>query len=606
MRNTITNGAMPGGYSMATPLPVNKAQAHKKTAKRSFPFHKTWLKRACWLLLLAGVVYLILMWWKPARTFRDPLSIPFGLSGNFGELRSNHFHMGLDVRTNGKENLPVYAVADGYVSRIIIEQYGLGKAIFITHNNNYTTVYAHLNTFYDDLEDAVEKRQYADSKRELDITFPAGTFPVDKGAFIAYSGNTGGSEAPHLHFELRNTKTDNNLNPLLYGYEIEDEVAPVLKGLYWYNRQYSTYRAGANAISLEGSNGDYHAAKKVVKVRSPRISLGIRGEDRCSDKRFVFGIYSVELWFDGELIHEATLDNFSYKDSRYINACVDYSRYIRMGSYVQHLSVLPGNKLAAVKGDGIMDLSDGRAHAFKLIMRDVFNNASTLESSIQYSGHTEPPASLVPGVQTLVPGKEQVVNSGSATLYFSNKAFYDTVQFLLMEQVNAGPNKASALVGLHNASVPVHDEYTIKLKANPAISAKWKNRVIMQLNDGKQKYAVKGKWEGVYMSARFNALGTVQLLLDTTPPVIQTAGWRNGQAFSQSSIKLPVHCKDETDAIARFRAEIDGRWALYDQKGDDFAVIIPSTCKPGRHQVKIEIADVAGNVATQEYAFVKE
>jgi hypothetical protein len=198
------------------------------------------------------------------------------------------------------------------------------------------------------------------------------------------------------------------------------------------------------------------------------------------------------------------------------------------------------------------------------------------------------------------------VNGRSATIYFSNKAFYDTVPFLLKEQVNTGANKASALVALHNASVPVHDEYTVKLKANPAISAKWKNRVIMQLNDGRQKYAVKGKWEGAYMSARFSSLGTVQLLLDTTPPVIQAAGWRNGQSFSQSAVKLPLRCKDETDAIARFRAEIDGRWALYDQKGDDFTVIIPSACKSGRHQVKIEIADVAGNITTQQYAFVKE
>jgi len=156
----------------------------------------------------------------PQNYFRNPLNIPMQLAANFGAIRSNHFHMGLDLRTNSQENLSVLASADGYVSRIKVERYGFGNAVYITHPNGYTTVYAHLNTYFDALDAYVKERQYKDEKWEQDITFQPGQFPVTKGQLIALSGNTGGSAGPHLHFEIRDTKTEECLNPLLFGFAI--------------------------------------------------------------------------------------------------------------------------------------------------------------------------------------------------------------------------------------------------------------------------------------------------------------------------------------------------------------------------------------------------
>lgn len=609
MNDPVIRGQWPVHTAMDIPAGhqgQSAATTHKASAKHTRPSFRAWIK--WWpagLLLIAGIIgYRVYL--APRAGFRDPLPGSFRLSGNFGELRSNHFHMGLDVRTNGQENLPVYAVADGYVSRIIIEEQGLGKAVFITHPNGYTTVYAHLNQFYPALEAAVEAQQQASEKREQDLSFAATRFPVNKGQLIARSGNTGGSEAPHLHFELRDTRTGNNLNPLLHGFEMPDDSKPVLKGLYWYNRQYSTYRTTGNSITLTGDDGAYHAARLVIKVRSPFISLGIRAVDKSNDNRFQFGIYRAELRLDGVLVHEAQLDNFSYADSRYINACVDYTKWFKTGLYVQHLAILPGNHLPALKGAGILDLSDKQVHQVNIRLYDVNNNVTTFESPVQYSGATEDPQPVTPGAVSVLPGKENTVTSRQCKVRFPAGAFYDTVFFALKEQPNPGANKASALVSLHNASIPVHDNYTVSLKALPFVTERLKQRVIMQLNTGKNKYTAKGAWKDNRLTASFNTLGTVQLLIDTVPPIVQPVNWQSGQSFMEETIELKLLCKDEIAGVANFRAALDGEWLLFDRKGDDFTLLIPSNCKRGKHQLTINVTDVAGNSTQRMLAFIKD
>lgn len=608
MNNPATRGQRPMPITMDIPVrPKEQATVPKKTRPPHTSISaRPWLRWwPLFLLIVVGIV-IYALYYSPRSAFSDPLALSFRLSGNFGELRNNHFHMGLDVRTNGEENLPVYAVADGYVSRIIIEEYALGKAIFITHPNGYTTVYAHLNRFYEPLEAAVEAQQQAGQKREQDISFAAGRFPVTKGQEIALSGNTGGSEAPHLHFELRDTRTGNNLNPLLYGFEMADDQPPVLKGLYWYNRQYSTYRSPGNSISLQWTGGAWHATRKVVKVRSPRISLGIRAEDKSNDSRFQFAIYRTELRLDDKLIHESTLDNFSYTDSRYINACVDYPKWMRTGLYVQHLGVLPGNHLPAWKGSGLLDLSDGRVHRINIRLFDVSNNMTTFENEVQYSGAVETPQPLLPGTKVLLPGIENTVTGNNCKVYFSKTAFYDTVFFNLKEQSNTGAHKASPLVSLHNASIPVHDNYRISLKALPFVTERLRKRVVMQLNNGKKKSASKGTWKDNWLTASFNTLGTVQLLLDTIPPTIRLVNWQSGQSFTTDDIELKLLCSDETDGVTSFRAELDGQWLLFDRKGNDFTLAIPGKCRPGKHQLAVAITDVAGNTTQQTFSFVKQ
>ena len=240
----------------------------------------------------------------PQNYFRDPLNIPIQLASNFGELRQDHFHMGLDIRTQSRENLPVFAAAGGYVSRIKIEKYGYGKAIYITHPNGYTTLYAHLNFFYNALEKYVEDKQYKDESWEQDFTLPENLFPVTKAQFIANSGNTGGSQGPHLHFEIRDTKTGNNINPRLFGLPVPDTKPPVLFGLYWFDRRYSVYNVQPQQISITHKNNVYKATSAVVEVGSPVITLGFRAEDLTNNSPFKFGVYHASLSIDDSLLFE--------------------------------------------------------------------------------------------------------------------------------------------------------------------------------------------------------------------------------------------------------------------------------------------------------------
>lgn len=558
--------------------------------------------------------------------FRQPLDISLQLAANFGELREDHFHMGLDIRTMGREDLPVYAAADGYISHVTIGQYGLGHALFITHPNGRTTVYGHLNRFFPELSALVQQRQYAAECWEQELDLPPGRFPVQKGQLIAYSGNTGSSQAPHLHFEIRDTHTGRNINPLLAGFTIPDELPPVIKGLYWYDRRISTYSGRARKIALTSKEGVCRTNEPVIKVSSPLVSLGISATDKTSNSPHLSGIFHAELWLDGSLLHSFRLSDLSYTDTRYINACIDYTKWIRSGIYVQHLSVLPGNHLSiftASGKDGLIRLKDTLVHLVRIRVSDANDNHSDLDLKIQLSvsesdlpdhpslqlagsALSTPEASLPRSARLLLPGQVNRVNGPSVRARFSAAAFYDQVPFVVSEEPNTGSNRASALVHLHDPTVPVHDRYSVQLRTSLSPGDPLRNRTVMQLVSGDSQSIVKGVWQGDWMSGSFNRLGDLQLLIDTLAPQVQASGWTNGQSFPANAAALSLVCKDEGGMIARFRAELDGHWILFEQKGIQFRYDFDGHCLAGPHRLLVSVTDVAGNETRKVFSFIKQ
>lgn len=535
----------------------------------------------------------------PQNYFRNPLNIPMQLAANFGAVRTNHFHMGLDLRTNSQENLSVLAAADGYVSRIKVERYGFGNAVYITHPNGFTTVYAHLNKYFDKLDEYVKEKQYRDEKWEQDITFQPGQFPVTKGQLIALSGNTGGSAGPHLHFEIRDTKTEECLNPLLFGFNIPDSVAPIISGLYWYDRRFSTYEPGANGIPVKKVGNTY--AADVVRVNSPMISFGIKAVDKAN-QGFNLGIYKAELLMDGKLIYGFSIDKVSYDDTRYLNGCIDYTKFIRDKAGIQHLSALPGMKLqnySTPNLSGIINLQDENIHNIEIVLKDVKGNTSRLTTKVQLSNVG---SGITFSGKTILPNKGKTLTTENAEINFSKNALYDAVNFNMYEKNSSDGNAVSNTIVLQNPYLPVQDYYTVKIKPNRKLSKEEKDKVVVLFNYGSDKDAVKAKWNGDQAEAQFNRLGTAELILDNSLPSV-SSNWKDGAIVSGSSLRLKGSTK--VGDIVSFRAELDGKWLRFARVKNDFVYIFDEKCPKGSgsHTLQVTTINSAGNTNTQNFTF---
>ena len=542
----------------------------------------------------------------PVGYFRDPLNIPIQLAANFGELRTNHFHMGFDIRTNQRENLEVFAAAQGYVSKIKIEQFGFGQAIYITHPNGYTTLYAHLNDFYPALNNYVKSKQYAEEKWEQEIDFKPDQFPVTKGQFIAYSGNTGGSAGPHLHFEIRNTRTGNNLNPWLFGFGLPDKVPPVIYKLYSYDRRYSTYVGKPTPIPIAGGSGKY-TVNNVVVLSSPFITFAISAEDPINNTARRFGIYAASVSVDNSVRSAFTINNISYDETRYLNACIDYKTKLSGGSYIQYLSRLPGNRISIfseILNDGTIQIADELMHNAEILVKDANGNTSTLNFKFRYDASKSKAPAYPANSIAMAPGKQNVLKTNDIEATFSAKAFYDTVPFMYRSETSGDPKVVSAVHYLHNFTVPVHDSFTVRIKPIANVDENLRDRIVMQLVSNRKIESVKGKWQNGWMEGKFRDLGIVKLIIDTIAPRIALHGWANGSNVrNKKSIAFAV--TDNTGEIRSFRALLDNKWLMFSRKDNLFIHTFDNNTLPGKHQLKVTVEDVAGNVSEKEYGFMR-
>jgi hypothetical protein len=543
----------------------------------------------------------------PHDYFRNPLGIPLQLSANFGELRTNHFHMGFDIRTNQRENLPVCAAAEGYISRVKIERFGFGRAIYITHPYGYTTLYAHLNDFYKELDEYVKSIQYKDEKWEQDINIPAGLFPVTKGQFIAFSGNTGGSAGPHLHFEIRDTKTENNLNPWLFNFSLADNIQPYIYSLYYYDRRYSTYQISPTKISIKGAKGAYTSTDSVVVVNTPQLSFGIKSEDKTNSSPFLFGIYAAEVWVDDSLTTAFELDNFSYNESRYINGSIDYRTKANGGGLIQHLSRLPGNHIQIFSPqlqNGVIDLSDTLVHAVVINVKDAAGNNSSLRFKVRFNPSRQQDYMFTTNTFPVIPNQESNVKLDDIAVDFNNNAVYDYLPLIVKSTDPTEKRTVSRVHVVHNITAPVHDSFTVRIKRTVEIPDSLKNKVVMQLLTKGDKEAVKSVWKGDWLEGKYRDFGTIKLIIDTTPPFVMPMGWKNG-ANLKAARSITFLCRDDAGELKSFRAELDGQWLMFSRKSDYFIYKFDEHISAGPHVLKVKVEDAAGNITERTYSFTR-
>ncbi|MBC7688376.1 MAG: M23 family metallopeptidase [Aquabacterium sp.] len=545
----------------------------------------------------------------PQGYFSWPVNARPGLAANFGELRPNHYHMGLDCRTDQKENRPVLAVADGYIAKVKIESFGFGRSIYINHPNGFTTLYAHLNDFYPELEKYITQQQYNLESWKVFLDIPANLFTVKKGQFIAYSGNTGGSQGPHLHFEIRDTKTDKVLNPLLFGFTLADNIAPDILRLAVYDRSISTYEQTPRFYQLKKVNGIYTTLPHLLTLNSSNLSFAITAYDRYTGSTNKNGIYQAVLFNDEQPVTGFQLNNISYDETRYLNAHVDYKLRSTGGSWVQHLSRLPGYPQGVYKdlsGDGVIDIADGSAHAIKIEVEDVAGNTSLLKFDVKKTaGNTA--AFLATSVPAYLPnqfkpGFINVFENSKVSFYLPENALYDSVRFKYNEVI---PAKGNPIYQIHNGTVPVQTMFPVKIfyagAANPG-------KIVMHRFWGdKDDYAkavpVKAS-TGWYM-ASFRAFGNFQLVEDTLAPTIIAVGIREGMNAAKLN-RIAFVVKDNTEELENFTAYLDGKWLRFtNDKGSAFIYNFDAHCPRGQHELKISVEDCVGNKAERTYHFTR-
>lgn len=539
----------------------------------------------------------------PKNYFRHPLNIPMQLVANFGEIRTNHWHMGLDIRTQQKVNLPVYAAADGYVSRVSVEPGGFGQAIYIDHPNGFTTLYAHLNSFFPELASYVKQQQYEQESWRVNLVLPPGLFPVKKSDLIARSGSTGASEGPHVHFEIRDTKTGNCLNPLLFGFPIADAVPPTLIRLALYDRNRSTYAQTAQVMGLKKSGAYYTIQNGSIRVGSNRISFAIGAIDRFSGTPNPNGIYSARILLDEEPVSEFVHDNISYDDTRYINAQLDLPYKIRTGSSLQHISPLPGANNACYKTwnkDGIIHLTDDQPHNVRIEVKDAKGNSSNIRFIVQYDGSLPTALNFVPP-DSFIPGNVNIFERENFELYTTEQSIYDTVPVSFTETSTPATGSISALFNFLSNAIPVHDSINIRIKPDADLPEDLRDRVVIKNKSGSRTYVEKARWQNGWLAARFRQFGSYQAFIDNEPPVLN-----NPPANLTRSSRIIFTPRDNFNSIRYFRAEVDGQWLRFsNDKGKTWIYSFDEKFPKGQHELKVTVEDEAGNVTTKVWNVVR-
>jgi murein DD-endopeptidase MepM/ murein hydrolase activator NlpD len=598
---------------------------------------RTLFTAACSLFSLLSFAQIFPAVSYPQGYFRDPLGIPMSLAANFGELRPNHYHMGLDIRTQRKENLPVFAAADGYVARVSIEPAGFGQAIYIRHPNGYSTVYGHLNKFFPALADYVEEQQYKLESWQVSLELSPGLFPVKKGDLIAYSGNTGGSQGPHLHFEIRRTDGDVNQNPLLFGLPVPDNTPPTILRLAYYDRGQGIYEQSPHLLPVHKELTAFSIAPRLLTVAFPRIGFAISAFDTQTGSSNPNGIYESDLYEDGQFVIGFRMNDISYDNTRNINAHIDYKTKATGGTFLQQLFFLQGYPVPTIysmaraaggPANVVIDLSDGRVHDLRIEMKDAYGNASKLSWQVQYRlpVNFRPPAipaanmlaSAVPAGKKFYPGMIDGLETTDCAFYLGEKSLYDSAY--IAHNVSGYPGSGVSLPGgvsaVHTIGapfIPLLEPLLVRLKpATPPFtdSSRFKEgasatmeKVVMVNFQGSQKEVQRPEWQGGWASARFREFGNFQLVEDREAPVITSLGPLEGADLGRAA-RIAFAIKDNLGALRRFRAELDGKWLCFtNDKGLAYIYKFDQHCPAGSHVLKVTVEDVAGNRATGLYRF---
>lgn len=546
----------------------------------------------------------------PRDYFAPPLNIPITLAGNFGEIRPQHLHAGFDIRTNNKEGLPVYAVADGYVSRIRISPVGYGKALYITHPNGYVSVYGHLKGFNTGIQAKAYELQQLLQSFELDTLINRELLPVKKGELIGFSGNTGSSQAPHLHFEIRDEITEKPINPYFFGYEVKDAIPPVITGI-------SVYPLGA-AATVNGkrqvkklipvkTGNTYSLSKTDTLLVNGEIGFGISCYDKENAGSGTNNVFSIEMQAGGKRIFYYEMGSFSFDNARYVNTLIDYSEKIRKHQTIQKCFVSKNNLLEIykdVQNRGILHFNDDAEHWITFITKDYAGNTAQLALKVRSSAAQKIKTAASSGLLDCF--QNHHLSAKGMNVLIPDSALYDD-EHIQIKQTAPLKNTLSPVYSIGSETIPLQKAMVLTADI-AAVPEKWRTKAcIVSIGKGGLNYE-GGMLAGNTIIAESRHFGKFAIAVDTVPPrlLLFTKTETTDSILNlRKTNMLKFKATDRLSGIKKYKATIDGNWVLceYDAKNDLLIYTFDSAIKPGVHRFKLEVTDDKGNTSKWEKTF---
>lgn len=567
------------------------------------------------LMLLMLLVCKTFSWAQkafPENYFRSPLDINLVVTGTFGELRPDHFHSGIDFATQNKINANVYCVADGYVSRIKVSPGGYGKVLYITHPNGFVSVYAHLNEFNVVIEDYVKLKQYEKKSFEIEIFPNPGLFKFKKGDIAGYSGNSGSSSGPHLHFELRNEVTERPFNPLFFGINTSDKESPVISKVCLYpvlpNSLVNDSKQKLYIDAVKKAN-NYSLKTQDTITLSGGISFGIETFDR-QNLPGNSGIYSLEIFVDDRLFYKISFDSIDFDEGRYINTLIDYPEYVINREKIIQTYRTRGNRLniyAESENSGVYYFNDTLLHQIRMTASDFYKNKASVEFAVKSA---VPNASDPAADESILPlfryGLKNHFEAENILLDMPADALYDSIYF---EYSTLAKTKYcySRIHQIHNKFVPLHNYVTLSIKPDSTINADLKPKLTLANIDGNNFSFVKSKWENGYLSGSVRKFGDYAIVADTMAPSIRPmANYNNTRVYPGSSISFKI--SDNFSGIGTYNLSVNGIWVLaeYDAKNDMLTYKVdPNQFNSGKNVVELVVTDKINNKNTYNAVLIK-
>jgi len=544
------------------------------------------LKKSFLLLCLLSILFRLN---SQEYNLNSPIDLPLNLSGTFGEFRSSHFHYGLDITTNKKSGYEVYSIDSGSIIRVRVSTSGYGKAVYIDHSNGLTSVYAHLKEFSPKIQEYIKAQQYLNKSYNIQKFFDVGDLVVIKGELIGYSGNTGGSSGPHLHFEIRDTKSQNPINPLSFKYKYEDIKRPVIRSLYVFDETNSFKKNNPKRYPIKKINDSIYESEKVIYNNN--IGIGLEVYDRQSANNYNRnGIYEIRMYLDSILSFSYKMDNINISESIFRKVFYDYSLLKTKGIRAQKVYYPPNSKLSFLNHNitkGIFETNDIIEKDVLIEVIDWNNNKSYLNFQIEGipSNIKEKP---IDGIE-IVPDQEYKIKKNNMEIEFRKNSFFNKVALNIESRNDT--------LKIDKDIYPLRKPYNIKFNKKIEDSILRRQSYIGIINKNGKLSFLRTKINGSSFSANSSILGTYVLSRDSIKPEIKPLNFSLNKDISKQST-LRVRIYDNISGIKSYEVLINDKWALFEYEPKSnliFHKIKDGIIKNGENDINIRVLDGVGN-----------